>query len=89
MGANQLKHHRYCIFCHKTRLDYLYDKIVSAETEINIILPKTNTFNRSKRGLLDVVGEISKSLFGTGTVSDERILASNINKVISKNNLVK
>ena len=42
--------------------------------------------SRSKRGLFDFVGSISKSLFGTATVEDVRKLARHVNILINKSN---
>ena len=51
------------------------------QTTINALTSTIQDSRRSKRGLLDVVGEIGKSLFGLSTVHDARILSQHILKI--------
>ena len=55
----------------KSRLDVLYNLV-----NINRIVESSTIQKRQRRRLLDVVGQLSKSLFGTATVSDVRRIAN-------------
>ncbi|KAJ8315285.1 hypothetical protein KUTeg_007435, partial [Tegillarca granosa] len=46
----------------------------------------SNSSSRSRRGLLDFIGKISRSLFGTATVDDVRNLARHMNTMIKHEN---
>ncbi|CAC5369234.1 unnamed protein product [Mytilus coruscus] len=46
----------------------------------------SETKSRTRRGLFDFIGSISKSLFGTATVDDVRNLARHINVIAKHNN---
>ncbi|CAG2249469.1 unnamed protein product [Mytilus edulis] len=46
----------------------------------------TSTQSRSKRGLFNFIGSISRSLFGTATVKDVQKLARHVNILINRNN---
>lgn len=50
------------------------------------VTEQSKTESRTRRGLFDFIGSISKSLFGTATVDDVNRLARHINILIYKNN---
>ena len=76
------------INAYRKRHDYLLDEINKAVMEIETILPEPVQVNRSRRGLFDFVGQIEKSLFGTGTVKDEAILAKHIGMISTNDNQI-
>lgn len=55
------------------RIDDMIQQIYKMEEVIDILIPKDNP-NRRKRGLLDIVGRVSKTLFGTATTEDTEVM---------------
>lgn len=50
----------------------------------NIIPTKSKNNNRKKKAILGFIGELSKSIFGTATVSDVKLLAQHINALTTR-----
>ena len=55
------------------------------ENRLNVIRPRGSS-RRRKRGLINAVGEISKTLFGTATQDDVNQLRGKVNEIIAGNN---
>ena len=86
---NALKNFCPTLHAYKKRHDYLLQAIVRAENEINSILPEPMPLNCTKRGLFNIIGEVSKSLFGTATESDIKVLAQHIQQIASNDNVIR
>ena len=64
----------------RERHKFIEKKIEELHEELNLLIPDSDSPRRS-RGLLNIVGEISKSLFGTATVGDQIVLAQHIEEI--------
>ena len=60
----------------------IYRKIMALEKEFDLLIPDAKSPRRA-RGLLDIVGEVSKSLFGTATTKDQTVLKHHIEEIAS------
>ncbi|CAG2256468.1 unnamed protein product [Mytilus edulis] len=63
-------------------VEIIHKLIPKADFKMNT----TSTQSRSKRGLFNFIGSISRSLFGTATVKDVQKLARHVNILINRNN---
>ena len=59
------------------------EDIESPQRQLNLLMSPNDNF-RNKRGLFDIVGKVSKSLFGTATTEDAQILANHIKQIEKK-----
>ena len=80
---------RFCpaIRGYEKRHALLIRAIVRAQKETDLLLPSAKSQSRQRRGLFNAVGEIYKSLFGTATVTDQRVLSRHIDRVAVNNRL--
>ena len=74
---------------YQKRHEYLLKEIEQCENEINEIIPNPVSLNRTKRGLINIIGEISKSLFGTATENDIKILSQHIRTIATATDVIK
>ena len=65
------------------RHNRIFKKILQLKEEYNLILPDTKSPRRA-RGLFNIVGEISKSLFGTATTKDQDVLTTHIEDITDR-----
>lgn len=80
---------RFCpaIKGYERRHRLLIRAIRRAQKETDLLLPSPKLRSRHRRGLFNAVGEIYKSLFGTATVTDQRVLGRHIDKIAENNRL--
>lgn len=85
---------------HMKNLQKLCRDNCSIRTEVDILQAKVNkltnlgiqlllTYHRQKRGLIDAMGSVSKSLFGTLDANDLTIINANIDKLFDEGNQLK
>ena len=66
----------------RERHKLIHRKIVALEQEFDQLIPDVGSPRRA-RGLLNIVGDISKSLFGTATVKDQDVLKKHMEEISS------
>ena len=71
----------------KKRHDFLRRSALDLHDELDNLLPKSDS-SRGKRGLLDFVGIVYKSLFGVATVRDTKVLEKHIRHVRDSTNQI-
>lgn len=62
------------------RIEDITKEIYEMDNVINILIPKDNS-RRKRRGLFDIVGKVSKTLFGTATTEDTEVMLSQVNRL--------
>ena len=62
------------------RNSQIKEDIESLQRQLDLLMSPNDNF-RNKRGLFDIVGKVSKSLFGTATTEDAQILANHIKQI--------